>query len=80
MTVAFEGLSMFGLNNSGFFLYRPTLEVISMPGNPNTGDDVPEGTLLDYVNQIVDAAGDMADGVENAASAAMNLKRIIGLP
>jgi len=80
MTVAFEGLSMFGLNNSGFFLYRPTLEVVSSPGLPNTGDDVPEGTLLDYLNDIVLSSANMTAGVGNIAEAAANLKRIIGLP
>ena len=81
MTVAFEGLSMFALNNSGFFLYKPTLEVVSTPDDPNTGDDTaPAGTLLDYVGDIVQASANMTAGVGNIAEAAANLKRIIGLP
>lgn len=76
MTLAFEAASTFALQNSGFFLAQPKLELVSTPTDPNTGPQ--EGTVMGSLAMIEMATEAVKDGFGDIENAVTNLRRLIG--
>lgn len=76
MTLVWEGISTFGLANSGFFLARPILDLISTPEIPNT--QPVEGTVMEQVRTVALASQAMRVGMTNLEAAVARFQAMMG--